>query len=62
MGAPCIFNVPGTVVNVVKSMAETAENVPVSFDISVDCPSQISEMELGGWAHLSHTRKSDESN
>lgn len=37
MGAPCTFNVPGTVVRVVKSIAETAENVPVNFDIRVDC-------------------------
>jgi hypothetical protein len=36
IGAPCTFNVPGTVVSVVKSIAETSECVPVSFDINVD--------------------------
>ena len=36
IGAPCTFNVPGTVVSVVKSIAETSECVPVSFDMSVD--------------------------
>jgi hypothetical protein len=37
MGAPCTFTVPGTVVRVVKSISETSECVPVSFDINVDC-------------------------
>jgi hypothetical protein len=36
IGAPCTFNVPGTVVSVVKSIAETSECVPVSFVINVD--------------------------
>jgi hypothetical protein len=36
IGAPCTFNVPGTVVSVVKSIAETSECVPVNFDINVD--------------------------
>ena len=36
MGAPCTLTVPGTVVRVVKSIAETSECVPVSFDIKVD--------------------------
>lgn len=36
IGAPCTFTVPGTVVSVVKSISETSECVPVSFDINVD--------------------------
>src|ERR1700679_3160644 len=36
IGAPCTFKVPGTVVRVVKSIAETSECVPVNFDINVD--------------------------
>lgn len=36
MGAPCTFTVPGTVVRVVKSIAEASECVPVSLDINVD--------------------------
>ena len=36
IGAPCTFKVPGTVVSVVKSIAETSECVPVNFDINVD--------------------------
>lgn len=36
IGAPWTLTVPGTVVRVVKSIAETSECVPVSFDINVD--------------------------
>lgn len=36
IGAPWTFNVPGTVVRVVKSISETSECVPVNLDIKVD--------------------------
>lgn len=60
MGAPCTFTVPGTVVRVVKSIADTSECVPVSLDISVDCRStgqQVSACSTRGvdrLAHLAH--------
>jgi len=36
MGAPWTLTVPGTVVRVVKSISDTSECVPVSFDMRVD--------------------------
>lgn len=68
IGAPCTFTVPGTVVNVVKSIADTSECVPVSFDINVDyavinMPAWkcCKDMQLA-YAHLSNRGKPDEAN
>lgn len=46
IGAPCTFKVPGTVVRVVKSISETSEWVPVSFDIRVDLKMSQHMMDL----------------
>lgn len=61
MGAPWTLSVPGTVVNVVKSMAEASECVPVSFDMSVDCDLvQCWHLITTDWTYLANRRKPHE--
>lgn len=63
IGAPCTLTVPGTVVRVVKSISETSECVPVSFDINVDCCiGELGDVKRNNATDLPDRRETNETN